>query len=42
MDRKMGGRINFWEMGTTSLVDPQELTPKPARKKAENKMQFTW
>lgn len=31
------GTINFWKLETTSLVDPQELTPKPARKKAENK-----
>lgn len=28
--------ITFWKLGTTSLVDTQELT-KPARKKAENK-----
>lgn len=39
MDGKTGRKSNqFLEPGKTALVGPQELNPKPARKKAENQL----
>lgn len=39
MDGKNGRKSNqFLEPGKTALAGPQELNPRPARKKAENQL----